>query len=74
MTLKFTNLAKTLPKNCTEMSKKLFDSSTRNMVLPDYIGGANAITANCSPQVTPLQLLGSMVYQKFTKLIAPCDP
>ena len=70
MTLKSTNLVKTLPKNCTETSKKPSDSSTRNMVLPDYIGGANTITTNCSPQVTHLQLLDSMVYQKIIKLIA----
>ena len=74
MTLKSTNLGKTLPKNCTETSRKPFDSSTGNMVLPDYIGGANAITTNCSPQVTHPQHLDSMVYQKSTKLIAPCVP
>ena len=74
MTLKSTNLVKTLPKNCTETSKKPSNSSTRNMVLPDYIGGANAITTNCSQQVTHLQHLGSMVYLKFTRLIALCNP
>ena len=51
MTPRSTNLAKTLPKNCTETSKKPSDSSTENMGLPDYTGGANAITTNCSPQV-----------------------
>ena len=35
---------KDITKNCTETSRKPFDSSTGNMVLPDYIGGANAIT------------------------------
>ena len=35
---------------------------------------ANTITTNCSPQVTHLQHLDSMVYLKFTKLIALCDP
>ena len=40
MTPKSTNLVKTLPKNCTEMSKKPSDSSTENMDLPDYIGGS----------------------------------
>ena len=40
MTPKSTNLAKTPPKNCTETSKKPFGSSTENMDLPDYIGGA----------------------------------
>ena len=74
MTPKSTNLAKTLPKDCTEMSKKPSDSSTENMGLPDHIGEANTITTNCSPQVTHPQHLHSMVYQKFTRLIAPCDP
>ena len=72
--LKSTNLAKTLPKNCTETSRKPSDSLTENIDLPDYTGGANTITTNCSPQVTHPQHLDSMVYQKFTKLIAPCDP
>ena len=74
MTPKSTNLVKTLPKNCKETSRKPSDSSTENMDLLDYIGGANAITANCSPQLTHPQHLDSMVYLKFTKLIAPCDP
>ena len=52
MTPRSTNLVKTPPKNCTEMSKKPFDSSTETMDLPDYIGGANTTTTNCSPQVT----------------------
>ena len=74
MTLKSTSLAKTPPKNCTGMSKKPSDSSTENMDLPDYIGGAKTTTTNCSPQVTHPQHLDSMVYQKSTRLIAPCDP
>ena len=74
MTPKSTNLVKPLPKNCTEMSKKPSDSSKENMDLPDYIGEANATTTNCSPQVTHPQHLDSMVYLKFIKLIAPCDP
>ena len=74
MTLKSTNLVKTPPKNCTETSKKPSNSSTKNMVLPDYIGGANVITTNCSPQVTHHQHLDSMVYLKFIKLISLCDP
>ena len=74
MTPKSTNLVKTLPKNCTEMSKKPSDSSKENMDLPDYIGEANATTTNCSPQVTHPQHLDSMVYLKFIKLISPCDP
>ena len=69
-------------KPCKDTTKKLHrdvhtnlpDSSTRNMVLPDYTGGANTITTNCSPQVTHLQHLDSMVYQKFIKLIALCYP
>ena len=74
MTLKSTNLAKTLPKNCTETSRKPFDSSTENTDLPDYTGGAKSITTNCSPQVTHPLHLDSMVYQKSTRLIAPCNP
>ena len=50
MTLKSTNLAKTPPNNYTETSKKLFNSSTGTMVLPDYIGGGNATITNYSPQ------------------------
>ena len=68
------NLVKTPPKNCNEMLKKPSNSSTKNMVLQDYIGEANTITTNCSPQVTHLQHLDSMVYLKFIKLIALCDP
>ena len=74
MTLKSTNLAKTLPKNCTEMSRKPLDSSTEIMDLPDYIGGAKSITPNCSPQVTHPLHLDSTVCLKSTRLIAPCDP
>ena len=74
MTPKSTNLAKTLPKSGTEMSRKPSDSSIENMDLPDYIGGAKTITTNCSPQVTHPLHLDSMVYQRFTRLIAPCDP
>ena len=74
MTPRSTNLVKTPPKNCTDMSKKPFDSSTETMDLPDYIGGANAITTNYSAQVTHLLHLDSMVYQKSTKPIALCDP
>ena len=62
------------PRNCTEMSKKFFDSSTGTMVHPDYMIGANNTTTNCSPQVIHLLHLDSMVYQKSTKLTAPCNP
>ena len=64
----------TTKKNCTETSRKPFDSSTENTDLPDYTGGAKSITTNCSPQVTHPLHLDSMVYQKSTRLIAPCDP
>ena len=74
MTLKSTNLAKTLHKICTETSRKPSDSSTEIMDLPGYIGGAKSITTNCSPQVTHPLHLDSTVYQKSTRLIAPCDP
>ena len=69
-------------KPCKDTTKKLHrdiqetlrHSSTENMDLPDYIGGANNITTNCSPQVTHPLHLDSMVYQKSTRLIAPCIP
>ena len=55
-------------------SRKPSDSSTEIMDLPGYIGGAKSITTNCSPQVTHPLHLDSTVYQKSTRLIAPCDP
>ena len=48
-------------KPCRDTTKKLhrdiqeaFNSSTETTVHPDYIGGANSTTANCSPQVIHL--------------------
>ena len=74
MTLRSSNLARTLPRNSTETSRNPFESSTENMELQDYMIGANSTTTNCSPQVTHPLYLGFMVYQKYTKLTAPCAP
>ena len=74
MTPRSTNLARTLPRNSTEMSRNPFESSTGNTELQDYMIGASFTTTNCSPQVTHPLNLGFMVYQKYTKLIAPCTP
>ena len=49
MTLMSTNLARTLPRNSTEMSRNPFEGSTENMELQDYMTGANSTTTNCSP-------------------------
>ena len=69
-----TSLAKTPPKNFTEMSRKLFNNSTETMELQDLVGGASTTTTSSSQQVTPLQHLGSMVYLKYTRLTALCNP
>ena len=70
-------------KPCKDTTKKLHKevqetlqgtAQQRIWFFQDYIGGANAITTNCSPQVTHHQHLDSMVYLKFIKLIALCDP
>ena len=68
-------------KPCKDTTKKLnrdiqetLQQLNRDYVPPDYIGGANATITNCSPQVTHHPHLDSMVYQKSTRLIAPCDP
>ena len=60
MTLKSTNFVGILPKNYTEMSRKLFDSSTETAVHPDYIGGASNTITRCFLQVTHLLHLDSM--------------
>ena len=73
MTLKSTNLAKTLPKNCTETSRKPFDSSTENMDLPDYIGGAKVLQ-QIAPHRNTSPVPRFYGLPKFTRLIAPCDP
>ena len=74
MTLRSTNLARTLPKNFTETSRNLSESSTENMDLQDYIIGAKCTTTDCSPQVTLPLHLGFMVYPKYIKLTVPCAP
>ena len=68
-------------KPCKDTTKKLhrdiqetLRQLNREHELSDYIEGANATTTNCSPQVTHLQHLDSIVYLKFIKLIAQCDP
>ena len=74
MTLRPTNLARTLPRNSTEMSRNSFEGSTENTELQDYMIGANSTTTNCSPQVTHPLHLDFMVCQKYTKLTVPCTP
>ena len=75
MTLRSTNLARTLPRNSKETSRNPFKSSTGNTELQDYMIGANFTTTNCSPQVTHIPPHpGFMVYQKYTKLTAPMCP
>ena len=66
----FKDTTKKLQRDIQETLRQL----NREHDLPDYIGGANATATNCSPQVTHPQHLDSMVYLKFIKLIAPCDP
>ena len=74
MTLRSTNLARTLPRNSTETSRNPFKGSTENMELQDYMIGANSTTTNCSPQVTHPLHLDFMVCQKYTKLTALYTP
>ena len=61
-------------KEPPETSMNPFESSTGNTGLQDYMIGASFTITNCSPQVTHPLHLGFMVYQKYTKLIAPCTP
>ena len=74
MTLRSTNLARTLPRNSTEMSRNPFKGSTENTELQDYMIGANSTTTNCSPQVTHPLHLNVMVCPKYIKLTAPMSP
>ena len=74
MTLRSTNLARTLPKYFTETSKNPSEGLIENMDLQDFMIGAKYTTTNCSPQVTLPLHLGFMVYLKYTKLTAPCTP
>ena len=74
MTLRSTNLARTQPKNFTEMSRKPFEGLTENMDLQDYMIGANYTTTNCSLQVILPLHPGFMVCQKYIKLTALCTP
>ena len=74
MTLRFTNLARTLPRNSTKMSRNPFESSTGKTGLQDYMSGANYTTTNCSQQVTHPLCLGFMVYQKIHKANSPMHP
>ena len=73
MTLRSTNLARTLPKNFTEMSRNPSEGSTENIELQGFMIGAK-YTTNCSLQVTLPPHPGFMVCPKYTKLTVPCAP
>ena len=74
MTLRSTNLARTLPRNSTETPRNPLKGSTENMELQDYMIGANSTTTNCSPWVAHPLHLDFMVCLKYTKLTAQCAP
>ena len=67
MTLRFTNLARTLPKTFTETSRNPSEGSTENMELQDFMIGAKYTTTNCSSQVTLPLHPGFMVCPKYTR-------
>ena len=74
MTLRSTNLARTLPRNSTETSRNPFESSTGNMGLQDYMIGASFTTTNCSPQVSHPVHLGFNGLPKIHKANCPMCP
>ena len=75
MTLRSTNLARTLPKNFTDdMSRNPSEGSTENMDLKDFMIGTKYTTTNCSPQVTLPLYPGFYGLPKIHKANCPMHP